>query len=301
MLNYLIVAPAGCHDLNYTEKRGIFMKNTVFPIRTENEVKLPYFANGMASSYKQEHIIRSNGFPTHLWLQTQSGSGRLVLGEEEYLVAEGQGLFLLPDEPHEYYPDSDEWIVDWISVSGTEAIDFMTNKAGLDRSGVYFISEPEKTRAIIEQLVQTEQSEDPLRNLNISSLVYSFLIQWYQNVSATSTNTMSQKYARLIPVLEYIDNHYNEAITLKDLSDLLGVTPQHLCTLFRKIMNTRIFEYINRVRIKKSKEYLLENAELPIRDVAHANGFEDVSYFCYIFKRIEHATPGDFRKTFIRN
>ena len=108
-------------------------------------------------------------------------------------------------------------------------------------------------------------------------------------------------YSRLTPVLNYIEEHYAEAITLKELSELLGVTPQHLCTLFRKIMNTRIFEYINLVRIKKSKEFLLDQPGIAIRDVAHTNGFEDVSYFCYIFKRIEKPTPGDFRKLYVRS
>ena len=82
---------------------------------------------------------------------------------------------------------------------------------------------------------------------------------------------------------------------------MLGVTPQHLCTLFRKTMNVRIFEYINLVRIKNSKEFLLDDAAAAIRDVAYANGFEDVSYFCYIFKRIEKVTPGEFRKLYVRS
>jgi AraC-like DNA-binding protein len=276
------------------------MKNTVFPIHTENELRLPYYVFSIGLDYAQEHIIRTAGYPCYQWIQCRSGSGRLVLGEQEYLVSEGQGIFLLPEEAHEYYAESDEWIVDWIGLTGQGVTEFFEKTANMTRSGVYYVAQAAPLRETMEKMLATEQTQNPLRNLELSALTYTLLIQLFQFVSSSSTNSMATRYNRLTPVLEYIDAHYAEAITLKDLSELLGVTPQHLCTLFRKIMNTRIFEYINLVRIKKSKEFLLGQAGLPIRDVAHANGFEDVSYFCYIFKRIEKITPGDFRKLYVR-
>ncbi len=276
------------------------MKNTVFPILTENEQRLPYYVFSIGLDYAQEHIIRTAGYPCYQWIQCRSGSGRLVIGENEYPIAKDQGMFLLPNEAHEYYADSDEWIVDWVGLTGTHVDEFFEKTAGMTRSGVYFITQPELLRSTMEQILAAEQSQSPVRGLDISALTYTLLIQLYKLVSSSSSNSLATRYGRLTPVLDYIDAHYAEAITLKDLSDLLGVTPQHLCTLFRKIMNTRIFEFINLVRIKKSKEFLLDQPNLPIRDIAHMNGFEDVSYFCYIFKRIEKTTPGDFRKLYIR-
>jgi AraC-like DNA-binding protein len=276
------------------------MKNTAFPIYTDNEARLPYFVFSIGFDYAQEHIIRTAGYPCYLWVQTRQGSGRLVLGEQEFLVGEGQGMFLMPNEPHEYYAETDEWIVDWVGLTGTGVSAFLEQTAGMAHSGVYCVAQTEPLRQTLEQMLAAERTQNPLRNLDLSALTYTLLIQMHQLVSTSNTNSVATRFNRLTPVLAYIDEHYAEAITLKDLSDLLGVTPQHLCTLFRKIMSTRIFEYINLVRIKKSKEFLLDQTSLPIRDVAHANGFEDVSYFCYIFKRVEKITPGDFRKLYIR-
>jgi YesN/AraC family two-component response regulator len=150
------------------------------------------------------------------------------------------------------------------------------------------------------RILAVEQSESPLRSYDLSAQTYLFLTELLKNMSTTAASSLTNRYNRLLPVLAYIDEHYAESITLKKRSDLLGVTPQHLCTLFRKIMSTRIFEYINLVRIKKSKEFLLAQPSLVIRDIAHLNGFEDVSYFCYIFKRVEKITPGDFRKLYLK-
>ena len=276
------------------------MKNTAFPILTENEMRLPYYVFGIGIDHLQEHVLRSAGYPCYQWIQCRSGSGRLIIGGSEYHVGPEQGMLLFPDEMHEYYAEGDEWVVDWIGVTGNGIERFITDVAGLIHSGVYYISDAEALHQSMVKILETEISQSPVRPLECSALTYAFLIDLAKYTSAANANSMSSRYSRLNPVLEFIDEHYTESITLKQLSDLLSVTPQHLCTLFRKIMNTRIFEYINLIRIKKSKEFLLAQPTLAIRDIAHINGFEDVSYFCYIFKRVEKITPGEFRKLYLK-
>jgi len=277
------------------------MKNTVFPILTENESKLPYYVFSIGLDHVQEHILRTSGYPCYQWIQCRSGAGRLLVAGNEYPIAKDQGMFLIPDEIHEYYAESSEdWVVDWIGITGSGAKEFFEKTANMTHSGVYFIAQPDEIRETMERLLEAAQAPGPVRATEVSALTYTLLMNLLKFTSSASSNSIASRYSRLTPVLNYIEDHYAEAITLKELSELLGVTPQHLCTLFRKIMNTRIFEYINLVRIKKSKETLLDQPSMAIRDIAHTNGFEDVSYFCYIFKRIEKTTPGDFRKLYVR-
>lgn len=277
------------------------MKNTVFPILTENELKLPYYVFSIGLDHVQEHILRTSGYPCYQWIQCRSGAGRLFVGGNEYPIAKDQGMFLVPDEIHEYYAESSEdWVVDWVGVTGSGVKEFFEKTASMLHSGVFYVSQPDEVHETMENLVEAAQSPSPIRATDVSALTYGLLMNLLKFTSSASSNSIASRYSRLTPVLNYIEEHYSEAITLKELSELLGVTPQHLCTLFRKIMNTRIFEYINLVRIKKSKEALLDQPSMAIRDIAHTNGFEDVSYFCYIFKRIEKNTPGDFRKLYIR-
>ena len=278
------------------------MKNTVFPILTENEQKLPYYVFSIGLDHVQEHILRTSGYPCYQWIQCRSGAGRLVVAGNEYQICKDQGVLLMPDEVHEYYAESSEdWVVDWIGLTGSGIADFFANTAKLTHSGVFTVSQPDDLRDAMEQILAAAQSPNPIKAMDVSALTYNFLMNLVKYASTSNANSIANRYSRLTPVLNYIEEHYAEAITLKELSELLGVTPQHLCTLFRKIMNTRIFEYINLVRIKKSKEFLLDQPGIAIRDVAHTNGFEDVSYFCYIFKRIEKTTPGDFRKLYVRS
>ncbi len=278
------------------------MKNTVFPILTENEQTLPYYVFSIGLDYVQEHILRPKGYPCYQWIQCRSGAGRVVVAGNDYQISKGQGMLLRPNEMHEYYAESsDDWIVDWVGLSGSGVGEFVEKTLKMTQSAVFNISQPDDLREAFEEIMAAAQSPSPIKSMDVSVLAYNFLMCLLKLTSSSGSNSLANRYSRLTPVLNYIEEHFNEAITLKELSELLGVTPQHLCTLFRKIMNTRIFEYINLVRIKKSKEFLLDQAGVAIRDVAHTNGFEDVSYFCYIFKRIEKTTPGDFRKLYVRS
>ncbi|MNO01034.1 HTH-type transcriptional activator Btr [compost metagenome] len=78
------------------------------------------------------------------------------------------------------------------------------------------------------------------------------------------------------------------------MAEVTGITPQHLCTVFKKTTNIRIFQYINSVRIKKSKELLLHHSQMQVKEIAYLAGFEDANYFCSVFKKHEQLTPNQF-------
>jgi AraC-like DNA-binding protein len=272
------------------------MNNIVFSVLNEKEAKFPFRVYGAGLEIDQKHLIRSKGFPATLWIQTRKGSGKVILDDKEFSLGVDQGILIFPDEPHEIYPDEGDWIIDWVALIGPGIKDILNQVLQINGSTRYSVTDGDAVSDIIKAIIDAEISDDPMKEYNQTVLSYNFLVTFSKLIVLTSSSSLSTRYARIKPVLDYIDLHYDESITLKQLADLLEVTPQHLCTLFRKIMKTRIFEFINLVRIKKSKELLVSSPDLSIRDIAHSNGFEDVSYFCYIFKRIEKMTPGDFRK-----
>lgn len=53
----------------------------------------------------------------------------------------------------------------------------------------------------------------------------------------TNENTLSQHF-KLKPLFEYIDLNYNRLLTLEAMAKVIGVTPQYLCTLFKKIITS---------------------------------------------------------------
>ena len=278
------------------------MNKMFFPVADEFSDKLAYGFAGVGCYYEQEHVKRPGGryetewmYPYYQWIQCRRGSGELVLGGKKYTVGEGQGMLLFPNEPHEYYAVTDSWEVDWVVFSGKYTEEFIRDIMGVRESRVYSVTMPHMISELIVKLYETAVSDDPVKYIISSGIVYDILRNIYICGFKKKGSSLSDKAERLRPVFRYIDEHYREAIPLTVLSDLILVTPQHLCVIFKNLTSRTVSEYINSVRIAKSKELLLRERNMQIKEVAALCGFSDVSYFCAMFKRFENISPAEFR------
>lgn len=271
------------------------MSQIVFPMVTETESRLPFLLVGIGCQHEQEHIVRPHGYPLFQWIQCHHGKGAVILGGVEYSVQENQGMLLYPHEPHEYYAVADHWQVDWVSFGGYQTGEFF-KRMGMHTSKVYYISQPGLLLSKVRAVYSMAQSGETFRNHDCSVLLYDMLINFAKYASEEEVNPVHQKQSRLKPVLDYIDQNYQKPFTLDELADVIGVSPQYLCTLFKNTCKTRVLEYVNNVRILKSKELILTCDDKHIREIAKRCGFEDFSYFCAVFKRFEKISPGEFKQ-----
>ncbi|NJP41705.1 response regulator [Oscillospiraceae bacterium HV4-5-C5C] len=96
-------------------------------------------------------------------------------------------------------------------------------------------------------------------------------------------------------VITYIDNNLGSKLCLKTLAEQAGMSPNYLCSLFKKEMSINIFDYINSIRIEKAKCLLTDNDQKAYV-IAGEVGFSDESYFIRVFKRVAGMTPNEYRK-----
>lgn len=118
------------------------------------------------------------------------------------------------------------------------------------------------------------------------------LLQYSEKNSLTDSGTLSEK---LKTVLDYIELHYAETITVSELAKLCYFSDYHFMRFFKKHMNMTCVEYINNLRLEKAVE-LFEQGNTSIMDVALSVGFHNLSYFHRAFKKKYCMTP----LTFIR-
>ncbi len=95
--------------------------------------------------------------------------------------------------------------------------------------------------------------------------------------------------------LEYISENYMENITLQKVSSHVNISPNYLCSLFRKELEQSFINCVNQIRVEKAKE-LLFGTHLKIYEVSQKVGFEDESYFSRIFKKVTGSRPCEFKK-----
>ncbi|OPJ57312.1 AraC family transcriptional regulator [Clostridium oryzae] len=271
------------------------MSNMVFPIITDFESKLPVYLGGVGCHHPQEYVIRPKGYPYLQWIQCINGNGELILDQKTIKICEGQGMLLYANIPHEYYAIGSQWKVNWISIGGFGAED-MFKKSLSENSGVFTISKPDVIEKGIELAFEMAISDRLMKSLECSKIVYDLIVNIIVNVLSDEEELVFSQYSKLKPIFDYIDDNYNRVITLEELSSIANLTPQYLCTIFKKIKGIRVFEYINSVRIKNSKEMILKYKHMSIKEISYKCGYEDSSYFCSIFKKQEKITPGEFKK-----
>jgi AraC family transcriptional regulator, arabinose operon regulatory protein len=275
------------------------MNLNIFVVLTETELQLPYYMTSAGGWDNQDSMLREEGFPDFQWIQCLSGEGVLETEGERYTVGPGQGMLLYPNRMHHYYAVKEPWEVQWISFNGSQAHGMLASLK-LTGSSVLHLSHPDTVLRIMSQACELLQSKDPFRYVKCSALVYEAILDLFISSSAPDTRSKTEHYEQLVPVLSYIDDHYTEPLTLGILSDQLGLSPQYTCHLFQKSFGLRPFEYINRFRLRRAKELLLQEPGRDVKDIALAVGYEHASYFIKLFKQQEGITPSAFRKIHLR-
>lgn len=101
-----------------------------------------------------------------------------------------------------------------------------------------------------------------------------------------------------VRTVSYIDENFYRDITLAELAENVNVSSQHLCRQFKKRMNMRPIEYLNKKRISVSKALLLEGGK-SISDISREVGFSSPTYFGMVFKNQESISPSQFKEQFL--
>ncbi|MCD1654063.1 PocR ligand-binding domain-containing protein [Treponema zuelzerae] len=97
------------------------------------------------------------------------------------------------------------------------------------------------------------------------------------------------------PALDYIASHYHERITLDEMASRCNISSSYFSKLFNKITGETFANYVNTLRIRKACEYL-DQEDIPITTIAFNLGFDDISYFDKVFKKIAGTTPSAYKK-----
>lgn len=116
-------------------------------------------------------------------------------------------------------------------------------------------------------------------------------------VKDTMSNQLYPKfnlYSRIVRAKLFIDNNYSEDIDIDNISDEAYFSKFHFIREFKKIYGKTPHQYLKAVRIEKSIQLL--RAEIPVSEVCYSVGFESLSSFSGLFKRIAGMTPSAYLK-----
>ena len=95
--------------------------------------------------------------------------------------------------------------------------------------------------------------------------------------------------------LDFMEEHYFEGISLRDIARAACLSRYHFCRLFKRQMRINCIPYLSQLRIEKAKS-LLGNTPYPVTQICFDVGFNDLSHFERVFRSIEGISPSTYRK-----
>lgn len=129
------------------------------------------------------------------------------------------------------------------------------------------------------------------RHVQLRSLFGMLLILLAQSWSAKP----ARADRRLGETVEYMESHYNEALTLDQLAKRAGMSKNQFLRKFRLEFDTSPIQYLLELRMKRAC-ILLEESDLTIDQIAVSTGFYDSNYFIKLYRKRFNDSPGKNRK-----
>ncbi|HBE04129.1 MAG: hypothetical protein A2096_15855 [Spirochaetes bacterium GWF1_41_5] len=105
----------------------------------------------------------------------------------------------------------------------------------------------------------------------------------------------NNSHAFVIDVLNYINLHYREKISLREIAAKTNLSRTYFSTVFNKVTGKTLNVYINELRIQSARDLLI-TTNLTIGRIAFETGFEDITHFNRVFKKNTEYSPREYRK-----
>jgi AraC-like DNA-binding protein len=182
---------------------------------------------------------------------------------------------------------------------------------GYLQSGQFFRQKPDKKQ--FEKMIQLADSwglevdREKLREAYFATKVVSpaqqkaalkLLTIFSQHLAMLSNQVFIQQENAEPPVIkkarDYIQEHQGEKLSLGQVARAVNMSTFYFCKTFKKITGINFTDYLSRVRIEKSKNLLL-NPNLRVSEIAFEVGFQSLTHFNRVFKKILGQSPTEYR------
>lgn len=108
-------------------------------------------------------------------------------------------------------------------------------------------------------------------------------------------NYIEQKSEKIKSILEYVAKYYKSNITVTEVANYLDYSENHFCRFFKSQTGSTFVDYLNSFRLNAAQNLLLTTNK-SVTQIALESGYNNLSYFIRIFKKMYSCTPYQFRK-----
>lgn len=121
------------------------------------------------------------------------------------------------------------------------------------------------------------------------------MIAILEQISNALLDKRNSKNKKVIErVTAYLNDHYSEPLSLQRLSEVVFLSPNYICSMYKEETGQNISDYLMMLRIEKAKA-LLQDETIKIYEIADRVGYSDSRYFSKLFKKYTGTSLSEYR------
>jgi len=211
------------------------------------------------------------------------------------IAENGVNFFALSFLPEFLLPNENKMVTDFLQTLTTSPIEKILPRLVLPHRDILF------AESMLQRIDFEFQSKNTGKETMIQASVLVLLTLFariYFEEHAESI-TLELKKQTALHCMEYVENHFDEDLTLDEISRRFAMSRTAFCNVFSSVAGTSFREFLNQVRIQKACELLKSGEKASI--TAEKCGFADFSTFHRNFKKIMGLSPTQYRLAHARS
>jgi YesN/AraC family two-component response regulator len=123
--------------------------------------------------------------------------------------------------------------------------------------------------------------------------LYGLLVRYFEIKETKHNSSVGREL--LQKILEYIQEHYSERISLETVAEKFNYSPVYISSIFKRYAGINYKYYLDNIRVIEAAE-LLTASDMTVTEISRACGFENIRTFNNVFKKITNETPMRIKK-----
>lgn len=231
------------------------------------------------------------------------GDGKRHIGNHIGRYKNGELVFLGPNLPHlSYAPKGIELVIqmkaDFLGQSFLAIPEMRAIQALFERGKTGLVFQEEVKHEIGRQLLAMVEMSPFDRLIGLLRVLQQMAAtEKVQSLNATgfSVAVNPQDQQRMETIYTHLEEHFQRAIPLSEIAQLINMTVPAFCRYFKKLTNRTFTQVVNEFRITYASR-LLQDEHLSIAAISFESGFNNLSHFNKQFRSITGASPRAYRK-----
>lgn len=267
------------------------------------------------------HTSKREKLQSYLCFMVEDGEGELVYEGKKYELRSGDVVFIDCRKAYSHStgmnPNAGLWSLRWCHFYGPSmpaiyakycergglpvirgadvSVDLARGADMGRRDDVSCGADVSQYAAILTDIYTLASSSDYIRDMRINGKLNDLLTLLMESSWHREAHTNSPKKMEISRVKSFLDEHYEEKLSLESVASHFFIDKHYLARLFKEQYGVTLVTYLQQVRITHAKR-MLRFTDKSIEEIGLECGIGELNYFSRVFKKLEGVSPSEFRR-----